>query len=468
MGQGRGAGLSDAGHPAAAIAGGAPLARRLADAILDRRRAVPAAAAEKLKTCLLDLFACALEARDLPWSRQAAGLAAASAGAATVIGTAIGAPPQQAAFANAVAGHGLVREDMHAGSVSHLGVVVLPVLLALAQRQRVAGPDFIAAGVAGYELGAKLGRALVNPDFTRRFRPTGFTGPLAGVAAASRLLDLPPATCASALGLAANTVSGLNQWPHNGGAEMFFHPGFAARNAITAVELAEAGAEASPDALEGEAGLLAAYGPQGTTPDIALFTGAPELLEVYNKPVPACNFAQTPCQAVLSLLRERPVKPADIRHIRVAATDAAVRYPGCDHAGPFERVLQAKMSIQFGVAAALLRGRVEEANYRLLDDPELLRLARATTLESDAGFTAAFPARQGAAVEIELADGSVRRSFLSDVVPATPDEVRVRFRAAADAALGAGRAAAIERFVDKLESAESAGELPALTALHAA
>ena len=31
-----------------------------------------------------------------------------------------------AAFANAVMGHGLVREDMHSGSISQLGIVVLP------------------------------------------------------------------------------------------------------------------------------------------------------------------------------------------------------------------------------------------------------------------------------------------------------------------------------------------------------
>lgn len=33
----------------------------------------------------------------------------------------------------AVIGHGLVREDMHSGSISHLGIVVLPTLLSLAQ-----------------------------------------------------------------------------------------------------------------------------------------------------------------------------------------------------------------------------------------------------------------------------------------------------------------------------------------------
>ena len=36
-------------------------------------------------------------------------------------------------------GHGLVREDMHSGSISHLGIVVLPVLLALSQYRRIGG-----------------------------------------------------------------------------------------------------------------------------------------------------------------------------------------------------------------------------------------------------------------------------------------------------------------------------------------
>ena len=52
-------------------------------------------------------------------------------------------------------GHGLVREDMHSGSISHLGIVVLPALLALAQYRRVSGRDFIAAAVAGYEVGGQ-------------------------------------------------------------------------------------------------------------------------------------------------------------------------------------------------------------------------------------------------------------------------------------------------------------------------
>jgi len=64
----------------------------------------------------------------------------------------------------------------------------------------------------------------------------GLKGKVALVTAASKGMGK-----ASALGLAANATGGLNEWPYSGGDEMFFHPGFAARNAVTAVELAELG-----------------------------------------------------------------------------------------------------------------------------------------------------------------------------------------------------------------------------------
>ena len=115
---------------------------------------------------------------------------------------------------------------MHTGSVSHLGVVIFPTLLALAQQKRVTGRDFIVAAVCGYETGAAVGRAVMDQETVRRFRPTGITGPIGwrGRAAAC-LLGLSEDASVSALGLAANTTVGLNEWPADGADEMFFHVG---------------------------------------------------------------------------------------------------------------------------------------------------------------------------------------------------------------------------------------------------
>jgi 2-methylcitrate dehydratase PrpD len=446
------------------------LARRIAKAATAARYEdfTPEVVA-KVKLCLLDFIGCTFEARDLPWSRRAAALAEASNGPATIFATGQNASVAEAAFANGVAGHGLVREDMHAGSVSHLGVVVLPTLLALSQRglkenKNVSGRDFIASAIVGYEAGARFGRALISPEFARFFRPTGFTGPIAGACAGSRLLGLGEDMATSAVALAANTTSGLNQWPHEGAEEMFYHPGFAARSAITAIALAEQGAEASEGALDGPAGLLTAYLGGRTIPDITLFESAPELLSVYIKPVPACNFAQTPCQAALAVVQSQGIRGSDIRSIHVTASYAAVKYPGCDYRGPFRTRLQAKMSIQFSVAAALRYGEVAETNYARLDDPEIMHLIDLMTVETDEGFTKAFPAQQGSRVEIETGDGRKLTQSLPDVVPATEAEVRARFRASATDALGSDRASKIETFIDGLEDAASAGALPLLAA----
>ena len=408
---------------------------------------------EKVKIGLLDMLSCAFAARDLPWGSQAIQLASRSSGPAAVIGTSIHASACEAAFANATLGHGLVREDMHAAAVSHLGVVIYPVLLALAQRAQVRGRNFILAAVSGYEVGAAVGRALMDAEMVRRFRPTGITGPLAGAIAGSLLMGLNEDATVSALGLAANTTAGLNEWPYSGGDEMFFHPGFAARSAVTAVELAASGAQASETALDGPAGLFAGLGKAEKASAVMPFSGpALEILSVYYKPAPACNYAQTACQAALAL--SPSIASRDIRAITVKASAAAVHYPGCNFVGPFERILQAKMSIQYCVAATLARGAIEESNYHLLSDPEVVRLAGVVKLEMDHEFTDAYPRRQGSEVEVTLANGEVLRKRMQDVVPATPAQIRERFREACGA-----RAGAIEEVIDHLEEHDDVGTL---------
>jgi 2-methylcitrate dehydratase PrpD len=410
----------------------------------------------KVKIGLLDFLSCAFEAGDLPWGCQAIRMASAACGQATVIGTSVRSSPSEAAFANATLGHGLVREDMHTGAVSHLGVVIFPTLLALAQRKQSSGRDFILGAVCGYEIGAAVGRAIMDREMVRRFRPTGITGPLAGAMAGSRLLGLDEDATVSALGFAANATGGLNEWPYCGGDEMFFHPGFAARNAVTSVELASLGARASESALDGRAGLFAGLNKSDCIARVAPFCGPLEILSVYYKPAPACNYAQTACQAALAVAMEGGFRRQDVESIVVKAPAAAVGYPGCDYAGPFERILQAKMSIQYCVAATLARGVIAESNYRLLDDPEVMRLVSIAKLEIDPAFTSAYPGSQGAEVIVKSRSGTAC-SRMDDVIPAAPEQIRARFRSAC-----ANNSEAIEEMVDKLEHQENMGALGGL------
>lgn len=432
---------------------GVSLARELANASLAvDLSCFDADVIAKAKICLLDFLSCAFEARNHVWSRQAICIARAVENGATIIGTSKLSTPGDAAFANATLGHGLVREDMHAASICHHGVVLWPTLLALSERTQLSGATFLAAAIIGYEAGAQIGRALFTADLARLYRPTGLVAPLGAALAGSYLLGLTDDAATSAVSIAANTSSGLNEWPHAGGSEMYFHPGFAARNAITAIELAEAGAYASETILEGEAGLFAAYRRQPAPVGIRLFAGRqPEIMAVYNKPAPACNFAQTAAQAALRAARELG-KSEDIETVLIRVPEAAARYPGCDSKGPYRNALQAKMSIPFSVAAVLARGAIEEDNYAYIDHPEILRLVDGTDLQSDSGFTTAYPANQGAEVLVRLRNGLTVHQRLDNVIAATPEEIRARFRHAAADVIGGSRAKHLEELIDNCGS----------------
>jgi 2-methylcitrate dehydratase PrpD len=427
----------------------------------------------KAKLCILDLLASAFASRDLPWSRQASAVArrnsaGLTSGGAGLIGTADVVSVQDAAFANGVLGHGLVRDDMHVGSVSHLGTVLVPALLALAESSHASGKSFLTALVAGYEVGGKIGRMILDVDVAKNFRPTGITGPIAAAAAGSKLLGLNAEQSVAALALGANAAAGYNEWAATGGSEMFFHTGLAARSGVTAALLAAEGAYASRTAIDGEAGLLAAFHRDLAPPIPELFANTPEILTVFFKPVPACNFAQSAAQAALAIARRKKVRPNEVERVTVRVTRAAALYPGCDVSGPFEHVLQAKMSIHYNVAAALRYGNTDEQHYVPQRNHDVLTIATRTRLEVDDELTKAFPAQQGAEVVLQTRAGEEIRERVADVVPADESVVRARFTLAATAVLGERTAERLLALVDSLETVADASDLSRATRVTAA
>jgi hypothetical protein len=133
--------------------------------------------------------------------------------------------------------------------------------------------------------------------------------------------------------------------------------------------------------------------------------------------------------------------------------------------GPFEHVLQAKMSIHYNVAAALRHGNFDEANYVPQQNTDVLTIATKTRLEIDDELTKAFPALQGAEVIVQTRAGDELRERAADVVPADESQVRARFAAAAAGVLGEREAARLAQLVDGLERVTDAAELSLATRL---
>lgn len=84
----------------------------------------------------------------------------------------------------------------------------------------------------------------------------------------------------------------------------------------------------------------------------------------------------------------------------------------------------------------------------------------------DPEFSRAYPGAQGAEVVIELSGGRRLSHRLRDLMPASPRQVRERFRAAAAPVLGGAAAELIEATIDSLENQDDAGVLIALAGAH--
>jgi 2-methylcitrate dehydratase PrpD len=190
-----------------------------------------------------------------------------------------------------------------------------------------------------------------------------------------------------------------------------------------------------------------------------------DILEVYHKPAPACNYAQTPAQAALAVLKQSSFHPGDIERVLVKSFPEGIAYPGCDHAGPYGNLLQAKMSIQFVVAATLAAGRLDDAALRdFSEEGAAARLARRVRLENDAEFAAAYPARQGCEVIVTLKSGTSVRARLPALEPLDAQGVRERFRSAVARLLGEARATELEREIDALPAGADAARIARLLA----
>jgi 2-methylcitrate dehydratase PrpD len=389
------------------------------------------AVVDKAELCLIDFLSCAFAARDLPWARQAISVAARwpVANGATIIGTEVAAAPTEAAFVNSVMAASASRTDIHPASTSHPAAIVFPVLLALAAGREIGGRDCIAAIVAGYEAMGRLGRIMVDGRFRRHFRATSVVGAVGGAVTAARLLRMDPAKAVSALALSANTAAGLMEWGHSGEVDLFYQPANAARAAVSAALLAEAGASASPSILDGEAGLLAAFGGRERAHELLCRGDLRREIELVDyKPVPACIFVQAAAHAAEDLVKRHRPDPAAVAEITVRTFDAALSYPGCDNPGPIDEIQPARMSLQHTVASVLGRGELADANFTDLANPAVRRLVPHVQLAASPEFATEFPGRQGAEVAVRLRDGSLLTGRVDDIPPFGREQVLKRFR----------------------------------------
>jgi len=321
-----------------------------------------------------------------------------------------GLSPHDAALVNGALCHGLDFDDTHAASICHVGTVVGPATLALAETTGAGGADVIAALVAGTEATTRIG-ALAAGDFhARGLHPTSVCGVFGAAAAAARILGLDAAATVSALGVAGSMASGLMAFVNDGAQTKPLHAGWAAHGGVLAARLAAAGAQGPPSVLEGRFGLFPAFlGREDIQPEQEeLGLGLRwETGNVAYKPYPCCHYMHGCLEAAARALDGRRPAAADVAAVTVVVPGGAVEIvlEPAGHKRAVRTAYEAQFSLQHSIAAMVLTGRADLGTYtpKASTDPVIRDLAARVTYE-----VADFPSYPGAfpgAVRILLTGG---------------------------------------------------------------
>ena len=95
-----------------------------------------------------------------------------------------------AGLINGISAHSLELDDGHRTAQMHLGAIVFPTAIAIAEAYDLSGEEFLEAVIIGYEIGIMLGQ-IANPQHRDKgFHSTGTIGTFVAGAVASKLLKL--------------------------------------------------------------------------------------------------------------------------------------------------------------------------------------------------------------------------------------------------------------------------------------
>jgi 2-methylcitrate dehydratase PrpD len=194
-----------------------------------------------------------------------------SNGACTAIGHERALDSAGAAFVNGTAAHGEDFDDTFEGGPVHAGAVIVPAVLAIAEREKLAGRDTLAGIAVGCELMCRA--SLVAPKRIHKagFHPTAVLGALGAAAGVATALRVSEKQFVDALGVVGSMASGIIEYLAEGAWTKRMHPGWAAQAGIRACDLARHGFVGPRTVLEGTHGFFHAFA-HGTDGDWAKLT----------------------------------------------------------------------------------------------------------------------------------------------------------------------------------------------------
>jgi 2-methylcitrate dehydratase PrpD len=278
---------------------------------------------------------------------------------ATLIGNGARVPMEAAAFSNAISSHSIELDDIDVLALFHFSPPVYSAALAAAEASGASGKELIVGLAAGCEMMERASRATNNALRNRGFHTTPTCGVFGATAAAAKLLGLDPGQMTSAFGLAGAQSSGLMEM-YGPSMQKRFNPGPAARNGVTAANIARHGFTGAATIFEGERGFCKAF--SGPADPAALTHGLNRdyRLLIEFKPYSCARPIHNAIDCALDIRKRFAPDLGAIKRITMA------RHPDWAHyhqnASP-RTYHEAQVSLPFSVAVALKEGQALLKQY---------------------------------------------------------------------------------------------------------
>ena len=356
------------------------VAERLAATIADCAPQRDPAAAPVARRLLLDIAGLCVAARREDY--VAAAIAAIDQpGPCSVLGHAGTLGAEGAAFVNGTAAHGEDFDDTYEGGPVHAGAVIVPALLAAAERHQLSGADLLRGIAVGVEVMCRLCAVAPTKVHKAGFHPTAVFGGFGAVAGLAAALRLPPQQTVDAFGLAGSMASGIIEYLAEGAWTKRMHPGWAAQSGTRAVRLAQAGFRGPRTVFEGAHGFFHGFANTDDGDFDAMLKGFGKewLWTTIAFKTYACGTMAHPFIDCARAWRARGIDPARIERIDCETAEGIVHRlwePLATKSAP-PNAYAAKFSIPYAIAVALVHDNAGLGEYTdaLVQDPQLRGLA---------------------------------------------------------------------------------------------
>jgi 2-methylcitrate dehydratase PrpD len=424
---------------------------------------------QRAKGVLLDSLGCTLFGSLQPWSKIMAAemLAEGSQGRSTIVGQKQMVAAPAAALCNGTATHGFELDDLLDEAIVHPGAIIVPAALAAAESVDAPGSKLLAGIIAGYEVLNRVGLAAGVEPAHRGFHKTTIIGPVGAAVAAGVIMNLNPGQLLAATGLACSTSSGIKSFAAGTGGGMMkrMHCGRAAESGVRMAQLAARDFTGPPTAIDGKFGLLEVYGGKTARPEL-LTEGLGKdwaMTSIFVKVYSCCSWIQGAVQQLVALRGPQPLKADDVKQVRIGVSSYAAKNNG--EPAPVD-IMGAQYSFPYCAALALAGDPTDPGMYleKEIGDAGRRALARRVELYMDDQMEAAYPKHYGSRIELVLAGGERRTSFVLDphgfpADPVTDPERIEKFTRLASKAKPAARVADIAAAVQRVEKLASVREL---------